>query len=106
MKYYYVVVDCDFLEIVSKIYEDCDGLEFESSCFFIDLRFILDDIIFDDEFKDVVLEVDLIVYKLKYFIFVVMGILMVEIIWDEIDYERIIVFNRKFKKEEFLDMDF
>lgn len=29
-----------------------------------------------------------------------------EITWDETDHERITVLNRKFKKEELLDMDF
>lgn len=39
------------------IYEDSDGLEFESSYSFIDLRFIPDNIAFDDEPKDVTPEV-------------------------------------------------
>ncbi|PNJ55447.1 ESF1 isoform 1 [Pongo abelii] len=106
LKYYYAVVDCDSPETASKIYEDCDGLEFESSCSFIDLRFIPDDITFDDEPKDVASEVNLTAYKPKYFTSAAMGTSTVEITWDETDHERITVLNRKFKKEELLDMDF
>ncbi|XP_040837758.1 ESF1 homolog isoform X1 [Ochotona curzoniae] len=106
LKYYYAVVDCDSPETASKIYEDCDGLEFESSCSFIDLRFIPDEITFDDEPKDVASEVDLTAYKPKYFTSAAMGTSTVEITWDETDHERITTLNRKFKKEELLDMDF
>ncbi|XP_021556344.1 ESF1 homolog isoform X2 [Neomonachus schauinslandi] len=106
LKYYYAVVDCDSPETAGKIYEDCDGLEFESSCSFIDLRFIPDDITFDDEPKDVASEVDLTAYKPKYFTSAAMGTSTVEITWDETDHERITTLNRKFKKEELLDMDF
>uniref|UniRef100_A0A2K6GSY4 ESF1 RRM domain-containing protein n=1 Tax=Propithecus coquereli TaxID=379532 RepID=A0A2K6GSY4_PROCO len=106
LKYYYAVVDCDSPETASKIYEDCDGLEFESSCSFIDLRFIPDNITFDDEPKDVASEVDLTTYKPKYFTSAAMGTSTVEITWDETDHERITTLNRKFKKEELLDMDF
>lgn len=106
LKYYYAVVDCDSPETAAKIYEDCDGLEFESSCSFVDLRFIPDDITFDDEPKDVASEVDLTAYKPKYFTSAAMGTSTVEITWDETDHERITTLNRKFKKEELLDMDF
>lgn len=106
LKYYYAVVDCDSPETASKIYEDCDGLEFESSCSFIDLRFIPDDVTFDDEPKDIASEVDLTAYKPKYFTSAAMGTSTVEITWDETDHERITTLNRKFKKEELLDMDF
>ncbi|KAG8519849.1 ESF1, partial [Galemys pyrenaicus] len=106
LKYYYAVVDCDSPDTASKIYEDCDGLEFESSCSFIDLRFIPDDITFDDEPKDIASEVDLTAYKPKYFTSAAMGTSTVEITWDETDHERITTLNRKFKKEELLDMDF
>ncbi|XP_019607605.2 ESF1 homolog isoform X2 [Rhinolophus sinicus] len=106
LKYYYAVVDCDSPATAAKLYEDCDGLEFESSCSFIDLRFIPDDITFDDEPKDVASEVDLTAYKPKYFTSAAMGTSTVEITWDETDHERITTLNRKFKKEELLDMDF
>ncbi|XP_004686998.1 PREDICTED: ESF1 homolog [Condylura cristata] len=106
LKYYYAVVECDSPDTASKIYEDCDGLEFESSCSFIDLRFIPDDITFDDEPKDIASEVDLTAYKPKYFTSAAMGTSTVEITWDETDHERITTLNRKFKKEELLDMDF
>lgn len=106
LKYYYAVVDCDSPETAAKLYEDCDGLEFESSCSFIDLRFIPDDTTFDDEPKDIALEVDLTAYKPKYFTSAAMGTSTVEITWDETDHERITTLNRKFKKEELLDMDF
>ncbi|KAM8774410.1 ESF1 homolog [Rhynchonycteris naso] len=106
LKYYYAVVDCDSPETAAKLYEDCDGLEFESSCSFIDLRFIPDDITFDDEPKDIASEVDLTAYKPKYFTSAAMGTSTVEITWDETDHERITTLNRKFKKEELLDMDF
>lgn len=106
LKYCYAVVDCDSPETAAKLYEDCDGLEFESSCSFVDLRFIPDDITFDDEPKDVALEVDLTAYKPKYFTSAAMGTSTVEITWDETDHERITTLNRKFKKEELLDMDF
>lgn len=106
LKYYYAVVECDSPETASKIYEDCDGLEFESSCSFIDLRFIPDNITFDDEPKDVASEVDLTAYKPKYFTSAAMGTSTVEITWDETDHERITTLNRKFKKDELLDMDF
>ncbi|XP_045689634.1 ESF1 homolog [Phyllostomus hastatus] len=106
LKYYYAVVDCDSTETAAKIYEDCDGLEFESSCSFVDLRFIPDDTTFDDEPKDVASEVDLTAYKPKYFTSSAMGTSTVEITWDETDHERITTLNRKFKKEELLDMDF
>ncbi|XP_028927539.1 ESF1 homolog [Ornithorhynchus anatinus] len=106
LKYFYAVVDCDSPETASKIYEDCDGLEFESSCSFVDLRFIPDDVTFDDEPKDMASEVDITAYKPKYFTSAAMGTSTVEVTWDETDHERITTLNKNFKKDDLLDMDF
>lgn len=106
LKYFYAVVECDSPETANKIYEECDGLEFESSCSFIDLRFIPDNVTFDDKPKDAASEVNVSVYKPKYFTSAAMGTSKVDITWDETDHERVMSLNRTFNKEELLDMDF
>ncbi|XP_063183913.1 ESF1 homolog [Chroicocephalus ridibundus] len=106
LKYFYAVVECDSPETANKIYEECDGLEFESSCSFIDLRFIPDNVTFDDKPKDVASEVNVAAYKPKYFTSAAMGTSKVDITWDETDHERVTSLSRTFKKEELLDMDF
>ncbi|XP_010084759.1 PREDICTED: ESF1 homolog [Pterocles gutturalis] len=106
LKYFYAVVECDSPETANKIYEECDGLEFESSCSFIDLRFIPDNITFDDKPKDEASEVNVAVYKPKYFTSAAMGTSKVAITWDETDHERVTSLSRTFNKEELLDMDF
>ncbi|XP_074944350.1 ESF1 homolog isoform X1 [Phalacrocorax aristotelis] len=106
LKYFYAVVECDSPETANKIYEECDGLEFESSCSFIDLRFIPDNVTFDDKPEDIASEVNVAVYKPKYFTSAAMGTSKVDITWDETDHERVTSLSRTFKKGELLDMDF
>ncbi|OXB60358.1 hypothetical protein ASZ78_010968 [Callipepla squamata] len=106
LKYFYAVVECDSPETANKIYEECDGLEFESSCSFIDLRFIPDNITFDDKPKDTASEVNVSIYKPKYFTSAAMGTSKVDITWDETDHERVTSLSRTFNREELLDMDF
>ncbi|KAJ2979694.1 hypothetical protein NQ176_g3091 [Zarea fungicola] len=52
LRYYYAVMECSDEKIAQQIYEATDGTEYQSSSNFIDLRFIPDDVDFDDEPRD------------------------------------------------------
>uniref|UniRef100_A0A3Q3GE65 ESF1, nucleolar pre-rRNA processing protein, homolog (S. cerevisiae) n=1 Tax=Labrus bergylta TaxID=56723 RepID=A0A3Q3GE65_9LABR len=106
LKYYYAVVECDSVDTAAKIYEECDGYEYESSCSVLDLRFIPDDVQFDEEPKDVATDVNLSAYTPKVFTSSATTTSKVQLTWDETDHDRVTAMNRKFNKEELLDMDF
>ncbi|KAF2964419.1 hypothetical protein GQX73_g9140 [Xylaria multiplex] len=52
LRYYYAVVICSDLSTAGKLYNACDGTEYLASSNFVDLRFIPDDVTFDDEPRD------------------------------------------------------
>uniref|UniRef100_A0A8C7ME35 Uncharacterized protein n=1 Tax=Oncorhynchus kisutch TaxID=8019 RepID=A0A8C7ME35_ONCKI len=106
LKYYYAVVECESLDTAAKIYQECDSFEYESSCSILDLRFIPDDVMFDEEPKDFATDVDLSAYTPKLFTSTAAATSKVELTWDETDHERVTAMNRKFNKDELLQMDF
>ncbi|XP_030587788.1 ESF1 homolog [Archocentrus centrarchus] len=106
LKYFYAVVECDSADTAAKIYQECDGYEYESSCSVLDLRFIPDDVKFDEEPKDVATDVNLSAYTPKLFTSSASSTSKVQLTWDETDHERVTALNRKFNKNELLDMDF
>ncbi|RYO93495.1 hypothetical protein DL764_007988 [Monosporascus ibericus] len=52
LRYYYGVMVCSDTNTARKIYEATDGTEYQTSSNFIDLRFVPDDVTFDDEPRD------------------------------------------------------
>ncbi|XP_078261781.1 ESF1 homolog isoform X2 [Rhinoraja longicauda] len=106
LQYYYAVVECDSPETANKLYEECDGMEYESSSSFLDLRFIPDELTFEEESKDVAADVDLAAYKPKYFTSAALSSSKAELTWDETDHERVATLTRRFQKDEIKEMDF
>lgn len=52
LRYYYAVVTCSDPKTAKIIYDATDGTEYQSSSNFIDLRFVPDDVTFDDRPRD------------------------------------------------------
>ncbi|EQB55213.1 hypothetical protein CGLO_04866 [Colletotrichum gloeosporioides Cg-14] len=52
LRYYYAVMTCSDKATAQKVYEATDGTEYQSSSNFLDLRFVPDDVTFDDEPRD------------------------------------------------------
>ncbi|XP_055906760.1 ESF1 homolog [Eupeodes corollae] len=90
LKYYYAVIVCDSVETADKIYQECDGIEYESSATKVDLRFIPDDTSFDDdEPHDVCTELPEVgQYKPRNFTTTALQQATVDLTWDETSLER------------------
>ncbi|KAI1093056.1 hypothetical protein F5B19DRAFT_172878 [Rostrohypoxylon terebratum] len=52
LRYYYAVMICSDTATANAIYQATDGTEYQTSSNFMDLRFIPDDVTFDDEPRD------------------------------------------------------
>jgi hypothetical protein len=95
LRYYYAVIVCSDKETANHIYEATDGTEYLSSANFFDLRFIPDDVEFDDKPRD---ECDKVPtgYKPTEFVTDALQHSKVKLTWDAEDTERKEVIKRVF----------
>eukprot|EP00210_Caulerpa_lentillifera_P005824 g5570.t1 len=106
LRYYYAVVDCSSVKVAEKLMEELDGSEFEASHCCLDLRFIPNEMTFDNQvikdqaesvpndFQGVQFECD-VLQKTN-----------VQLTWDQDDEKRMKVVRRRFTEDELQDQDF
>lgn len=108
LKYFYAVIEFDSVKCADIVYKECDGLEYESTANRLDLRFIPDDVEFDEEPKDVCTEIpERSKYQPRIFFTTALQQAKVELTWDETDVSRKEITDKLFsdKRGEITDQD-
>lgn len=96
LKYYYAVSEFDSIETANTVYGACDGTEYESSATRMDLRFVPDDMTFnEDEIKSSCNAMpSSSSYKPSLFFTSALCQSKVDLTWDETDHDRLKVTMR------------
>uniref|UniRef100_A0A1Y1KL06 Uncharacterized protein n=1 Tax=Photinus pyralis TaxID=7054 RepID=A0A1Y1KL06_PHOPY len=90
LKYYYAVIVCDSENTANKIYTECDGMEYESSATKMDLRFIPNEMTFEDQPKELCDKLpEQGKYKPRFFTTTALQQAKVDCTWDETNPDRI-----------------
>merc|ERR1712098_722626 len=99
LKYYYAVVQFDSIQTASKVYDECDGMEYELSATRLDLRFIPSDMTFDTPATSSCTQPpDPDKYEPKQFCTTALQRGKVELTWDEEDQSKMKAMKDAFSK--------
>ncbi|KAI8098706.1 uncharacterized protein BX664DRAFT_254641 [Halteromyces radiatus] len=105
LRYYYAVVECDSPFTAKIIYQSCDGNEYENSANFFDMRYIPDDMTFDDCPRDTCTQVS-DSYKPLKFTTEALQHTRVKLTWDQDQPERVQMTRREFTEDDLKELDF
>ncbi|KGU31495.1 hypothetical protein MGS_01060 [Candida albicans P78042] len=107
LRYYYAVVKCDSVETARSIYQNCDGTEYESTANIFDLRYVPDDMEFDDdEAKDTCSKIPSSYKPDSTFVTDALQHSKVKLTWDETPKERLTLSSRPLSQKEIEENDF
>ena len=107
LRYYYAVVKCDSVETARLIYQNCDGTEYESTANIFDLRYVPDDMEFDDdEAKDTCSKIPSSYRPDSTFVTDALQHSKVKLTWDETPKERLTLSSRPLSQKEIEENDF
>lgn len=107
LRYYYAVVKCDSVQTAKSIYDNCDGTEYESTANIFDLRYIPEEMDFDDDdVKDVCTKIPSSYKPNSTFVTDALQHSKVKLTWDETPKERQKFSSRQFSQKEIDEMDF
>ncbi|XP_067124306.1 ESF1 homolog [Centruroides vittatus] len=99
LKYYFAIVDCDTPATASVIYKELDGMEYESSAVNLDLRFVPDDMTFEQEPTSMATSLpDMSNYKPSLFTTTALQQIQVRLTWDETNPRRLQAMRNAFEK--------
>jgi hypothetical protein len=105
LRYFYAVVECDSVETARHVFKECDGAEYEATSNFFDLRFIPEDVTFDETPRDAATCVP-VTYRPSTFETKALQHTDVKLTWDEDDPDRLEVTRKKLSYKELKEMDF
>lgn len=105
LRYYYAVVYCSDVRTAQSIYQNCDGTEYESTANMFDLRYVPDEMEFDDAARDECTSIPKN-YKPSQFSTDALQHSKVKLTWDETPADRVEISKRAFTQKEIEDMDF
>ncbi|KCV69939.1 hypothetical protein H696_03404 [Fonticula alba] len=104
LRYYYAVVECDSVRTAMEVFAGCNDIEFEDSGNLVDLRYIPDDMDFEDEPHDFADSLPSN-YMPTTFHTNALSHSTVRLTWDEDDHSKKAVLRRRLDEKDLDDID-